>query len=130
MNLRDQVLAQALLLAGELTERQQIVLGVLCTATTASLNARLRDGLTADDCKADFIASASLLALAAMAGISEDVPVEQISVGDFSVKKGSKTYDAASNCLRAQAELMIAPYLKDNFSFRICYISRCICYRC
>ena len=92
MNLRDQVLAQALLLAGELTERQQIVLGVLCTATTASLNARLRDGLTADDCKADFIASASLLALAAMAGISEDVPVEQISVGDFSVKKGSKTY--------------------------------------
>ena len=117
MNLRDQVLAQALLLAGELTERQQIVLGVLCTATTASLNARLRDGLTADDCKADFIASASLLALAAMAGISEDVPVEQISVGDFSVKKGSKTYDAASNCLRAQAELMIAPYLKDNFSF-------------
>ena len=117
MNLRDQVLAQALLLAGELTERQQIVLGVLCTVTTASLNARLRDGLTADDCKADFVASASLLALAAMAGISEDVPVEQISVGDFSVKKGSKTYDAASNCLRAQAELMIAPYLKDNFSF-------------
>ena len=117
MNLRDQVLTQALLLAGELTERQQIVLGALCTVTTASLNARLRDGLTADDCKADFIASASLLALAAMAGISEDVPVEQISVGDFSVKKGSKTYDAASNCLRAQAELMMAPYLKDNFSF-------------
>ena len=117
MNLRDQVLTQALLLAGELTERQQIVLGALCTVTTVSLNARLRDGLTADDCKADFIASASLLALAAMAGISEDVPVEQISVGDFSVKKGSKTYDAASNCLRAQAELMIAPYLKDNFSF-------------
>ena len=117
MNLRDQVLAQALLLAGELTERQQIVLGVLCTATTASLNARLRDGLTADDCKADFIASASLLALAAMAGISEDVPVEQISVGDFSVKKGKLSHDAASNCLRAQAELMMTPYLKDNFSF-------------
>ena len=117
MNLRDQVLTQALLLAGELTERQQIVLGVLCTVTTASLNARLRDGLTADDCKADFIASASLLALAAMAGISEDVPVEQISVGDFSVKKGKLSHDAASNCLRAQAELMMTPYLKDNFSF-------------
>ena len=117
MSLRDQVLAQALLLAGELTERQQMVLGALCTATTASLNARLREGLTAEDCKADFIAAASLLALAAMAGIAEDVPVEQITVGDFTVRKGAATHDAASNCLRAQAELMIAPYLKDNFTF-------------
>ena len=117
MKLRDQVLAQALLLAGELTERQQTVLGALCTATTASLNARLREGLTANDCKADFVAAASLLALAALAGIAEDVPVEQITVGDFSVKKGNLSHDAASNCLRSQAELMIAPYLKDNFSF-------------
>ena len=117
MSLRDQVLAQALLLAGELTERQQTVLGALCTATTASLNARLREGLTAEDCKADFIAAASLLALAAMAGISEDVPVEQITVGDFTVRKGNLSHDAASNCLRSQAELMIAPYLKDSFSF-------------
>ena len=117
MMLRDQVLAQALLLAGELTERQQTVLGALCTATTASLNARLREGLTANDCKADFVAAASLLALAALAGIAEDVPVEQITVGDFSVKKGNLSHDAASNCLRAQAELMMTPYLKDNFSF-------------
>ena len=49
MSLRDQVLAQAMLLAGNLTERQQIVLGALCTASTASLNARLREGLTAED---------------------------------------------------------------------------------
>ena len=117
MSLRDQVLAQALLLAGDLTERQQMVLGSLCTATTASLHARLREGLTADDCKADFIASASLLALAAMASVSEDEPVEQITVGDFTVKKGKGSYDAASNCLRAQAELMMTPYLKDNFTF-------------
>ena len=117
MMLRDQVLAQALLLAGQLDDRQQLVLGALCTAVTASLNARLREGLTAEDCKADFIASASLLALAALASVSEDVPVEQISVGDFSIRNGGKTHDAASNCLRAQAELMIAPYLKDKFSF-------------
>ena len=117
MSLTDQVLAHALLLAGELSERQQILLGTLCTAATASLKARLREGLTADDCKADFIASASLLALASLAGVSEDVPVEQVTVGDFSLKKGKLTHDAASNCLRAQAELMMAPYLKDNFSF-------------
>ena len=117
MSLTDQVLAHALLLAGELNERQQMILEVLCTAATASLRNRLRDGLTAEDCKADFIASASLLALAALAGISEDVPVEQVTVGDFSVKKGKLTHNAASNCLRAQAELMMTPYLKDNFSF-------------
>ena len=117
MSLRDQVLAQALLLAGELTERQQMVLGALCTATTASLHARLREGLTAEDCKADFIAAASLLALAALAGVAEDVPVEQITVGDVTVRKGAANHDAASNCLRAQAELMIAPYLKDHFAF-------------
>ena len=77
MNLRDQVLAQALLLAGELTERQQMVLGALCTATTASLNARLREGLAPEDCKADFIAAASLMALAALNGVDEEARVEQ-----------------------------------------------------
>ena len=116
MMLRDQVLAQALLLGGELTERQQLVLGALCTAATASLQARLRDGLAAQDCTADFIAAGSLLALAAMGSVSDDMPVEQITVGDFTVRKGSG-HDAASNCLRAQAELMIAPYLKDRFTF-------------
>ena len=116
MNLRDQVLAQALLLAGDLTEQQQLVLGALCTATTAGLSARLREGLTTDDCKADFIAAASLLALADLSSIKEDANVEQIPAGDFTIKKGSR--DAASNCLRAQAELMLAPYLKDNFSFQ------------
>lgn len=117
MRLKDQVLAQALLLAGDLTQRQQLVLEALCNATTVSLRGRLREGLTPDDCKADFVAAASLLALAALASVAEDVPVEQITVGDFSVRKGGGSHDAASNCLRAQAELMIAPYLKDHFTF-------------
>ena len=117
MSLTEQVLTHALLLAGEITQRQQRMLETLCSAVISSLQSRLREGLTPDDCKADFIVAASLMALAALAGISEDVPVEQITVGDFSVKKGTITYDAASNCLRAQAELMMTPYLKDNFSF-------------
>ena len=117
MRLTDQVLAQALLLAGPLEERQQLVLGALCHSAAASLKNRLRDGLTAEDCKADFVAAASLLALAALASVSEDVPVEQIAVGDFSIRKGALTHDAASRCLKSQAELMIAPYLKDKFTF-------------
>ena len=117
MKLTDQVLAQALLLAGPLEERQQMLLGALCNAVTVSLSNRLREGLTADDCKADFVAAASLLALAALASAAEDVPAEQITAGDFTVKKGGRSHDAAANCLRNQAELMIAPYLKDGFLF-------------
>ena len=118
MTLKDQVLAQSLLLAGDLTEHQTQVLGALCTAATASLQTRLRDGLTAEDCKADFIAAASLLALAAMNSVSNEDQTEQITVADFTVRKSKGSSDAASNCLRAQAELMIAPYLKDRFAFQ------------
>lgn len=116
MTLRDQVLAQALLLAGELDARQMELLGALCTASTASLAARLREGLSPQDCKADFIAAASLFALAALSGVDDLEGVEQFRVGDVTLHRGSK--DAASNCLRSQAELMIAPYLKDRFTFR------------
>lgn len=112
MTLRDQVFAQSLLLAGSVTEQQKHMLDMLCTATAASLEARLRDGLTAEDCKADFIAAASLLSLAALGDV--DSP-DQITVGDFTLRNRS---DAAANCLRNQAELMIAPYLKDRFLFR------------
>ena len=116
MTLTEQTFAQALLLAGELTEHQQQVLQALCTGTVSILKARLRKGLKPEDCKADFIAAASLMALADLGSIDDDARMEQISAGDFTIKKGSR--DAASNCLRSQAELMIAPYLKDRFSFR------------
>ena len=116
MILNQQVYTQALLLAGELSEQQGRILEALCTASTAALTARLREGLNPEDCKADFIAAASLLALASMNSVGEDAAVEQITAGDLTIKKGSR--DAAANCLRAQAELMIAPYLRDRFTFR------------
>ena len=114
MTLKEQVFAQAALLAGQLEREQTDLLNALCTASTAALSARLREGLRPEDCKADFVAAASLFALAALNGVKDTSP-EQISAGDLTVRKGSS--DAASNCLRNQAELMIAPYLKDRFSF-------------
>lgn len=116
MSLTEQVYAQALLLAGEISEHQKTVLQALCDCKISILTARLRRGLTPEDCKADFIAASSLLALADLGSVGNAETLEQISVGDFTVRKGSR--DAASNCLRAQAELVIAPYLKDQFSFR------------
>ena len=116
MNLTGQITAQAMLLAGELTGRQQQVLRALCNAYNAILAARLRPGLTPEDCKADFVAAASLMALADLNGIGDDQMPDQITAGDFTIRKGNR--DAASNCLRAQAELMIAPYLADRFAFQ------------
>ena len=115
MTLKEQVFAQAALLAGQLERDQMDMLQALCTASTASLAARLKEGLRPEDCKADFVAAASLFALAALNGV-QGGSLEQISAGDLTVRKGSNG-DAASNCLRNQAELMIAPYLKDRFSF-------------
>ena len=116
MTLGEQVCAQATLLAGELSGQQLRILEALCMASAASLTARLREGLSPEDCKADFVAAASLLALAAMNGVDENAAAEQITAGDLTIKRGSR--DAAANCLRAQAELMITPYLKDRLFFR------------
>lgn len=115
MTLKEQVLAQALLLAGELSGHQSQILDALCMASSICLASRLREGLTPDDCKADFIAAASLMALAALNGVDEEKRVEQITAGDLVIKKGSR--DAASRCLQSQAELIISPYLKDRFTF-------------
>ena len=117
MILRDQVYAQALLLAGELEDTEGDMLSVLCTAATAALTARLREGLRPEDCKADFIASASLYALAALNAVKDGDTLEQFTAGDLTIRK-SASADPASNVLRNQAELMIAPYLKDRFCFR------------
>ena len=116
MSLKQQVYTQAILLAGELTEHQMAVLEALCTAGTAALTARLREGLTPADCRADFVAAASLMALAALDELDEDRNVEQITAGDLTIRKGSRA--AAANCLRTQAELMMAPYMRDGFLFR------------
>lgn len=116
MSLTDQVFAQAKLLAGELTQQQEKLLMALCTGSSSILESRLRRGIRPEECKADFIAAASLLALADLDCVREGDRMEQITAGDLTLRRGSR--NAASNCLRAQAELLIGPYLKDRFSFR------------
>ena len=116
MTLLEQVFAQAVILAGGVEKEQEPVLQALCRAAVNSLSARLRPNLSPEDCKADFIAAASLFALAALNGVKDGNSLAQISAGDLTIRKGDSA-DAASNVLRNQADLMIAPYLKDSFSF-------------
>lgn len=117
MMLKEQVFAQAALLAGALEERQLALLQVLCGAAASSLTARLRDGISPEDCKEDFVAAASLYALSALNDADADVQVEEFKAGDLTVKQGTTSKNAVSRCLEQQADRIILPYLKDCFSF-------------
>ena len=116
MTLTEQVYTQAVLVSGVDAAGQELLLGVLCQSAVSGLTRQLREGITPEDCKADFVAAASLYALAAMAEADPLMRVEQIQIGDVTIKRGGTT--AASACLRHQAEMMMAPFLKDNFCFR------------
>ena len=110
-----QVYARAAVLAGQLDGRQQALLKVLCKVAAASLAGRLRQGLTPEDCGEDFLAAASLHALAALESVREEAPVEEIKAGDLTVKTASR--EAASRRLQQEAEALLRPYLEDSFSF-------------
>lgn len=115
MTLVERIFAQALTLAGKLDERQTALLKVLCQGAAGELAGQLRKGLTAEDCLADFIAAASLIALAALSEAGEAETVESFTAGDVSIRKERNS--AAANCLRYQARVMMMPYIRDPFAF-------------
>lgn len=114
MTVKELVLAQALTLTGPLEEKQEALLSLLCSAAVSGLEGRLKDGLSVEDCKVDFIAAASLYALSALNEAGDSG--EEFRAGDLTIKQGGGG-DAASRCLRRQAELILGPYLKRAFSF-------------
>ena len=115
MTLTEQICAHALVMIRDFEEDQKALLEVLCRASETSLRAKLRDGITPEDCLADFIAAASLYAVAAMAEVDENTRLEQLGVGDLTLRRSSN--DAACCCLRYQGELLMMPYTKDRFTF-------------
>lgn len=116
MMLTEATFAQAVLLAGQLDERQTQLLQVLCHASCSSLASRLREGITPEDCKADFVAAASLFALAALNEAGKDNALEEFRAGDLTIRRNGT--DTPSKCLQRQAELIIMPFLQDSFVFR------------
>lgn len=102
-------------MAQELTAENEALLEVVCQAAVSSLTARLRDNLTPEDCLADFVTAAGMYALAAMSEIGDWGKVEQLTAGDVTVRRGSG--DGAANYLRMQADILMAPYLRQPFAF-------------
>ena len=115
MNLTEQICSQAKLLIRDLEETDVPLLEMLCRSAEVTMRAKLRKGISPEDCKADFIAAASLYALAAMTEISEGARIEQVTAGDLTLRRTGT--DAAACCLRYQAEMMMLPYMKDGFAF-------------
>ena len=115
MTLTEQIYAHALVMIRDFEADQQELLQVLCRASELSLRAKLRSGITPEDCRADFIAAASLYAVAAMTEVDETAELDQMAVGDLTLRRRSK--DAATCCLRYQAEMLIRPYTADRFAF-------------
>ena len=115
MSLTEQIKAQALVLTQDSTAVNLSMLEVLCRSAENDLRNKLRSGIQPEDCKADFIAAASLLALAALSEMDDVAQMEQIQTGDLTLRRGST--DSAACCLRYQAEVIMRPYLKDSFAF-------------
>ena len=115
--MKEQIFAQALLLTGELEPKQRELLRVLCGAAASSLQLRLKEGISVRDCAQDFVAAASLYAVAALGNTREDAVVEEFKAGDLTVRQSSGVQDAALQSLRKQAELLMKPYLADSFAF-------------
>lgn len=116
MTLVEQTLAQALLLAGQMEEPQELLLELFCGSAVTNMSARLREGLTPDDCRAAFVAAGALYALAALTETDAVAGLQRVQIGDVTLVSGGTS--AASRCLRKQADLIISPYCVDSFSFR------------
>lgn len=116
MTLTEQIYTQALLLSRDVEDENLALLKTLCRSAEISLRAKMRTELNWQDCKADFIAAASMYALAALSELKNTHEPEQVKLGDLTVRRSGK--DAAICCLRYQAELMISPYLQDSFTFK------------
>ena len=115
MSLTQQVYAQARLMIPDLLAENEALLETVCRAAVVSLENRLRNNLVAEDCQADFVMAAGMYAVAAMSEISDMGQLEQITAGDLTLRKTDSS--VAANCLRAQADMLMAPYVKTKIAF-------------
>ena len=115
MSLTEQIYTQARILAADLPEEKEKMLEAVCRAAEVSLEAKLKNNLSPEDCRDDFAMAAGMYAVAAMSELSDMNQLEQITAGDLTLRKGSAAL--AANCLRNQADMLMAPYVKKGVAF-------------
>ena len=116
MTLHEQIYAQAMVLAGTMTETQSQLLKIFCSSAATRLVARLQEEVTQEQCKLELISAGALYALAALSEVDEKTNLQRIQVGDVTLIPGGRT--AAIRCLRKQADILMEPYCVSGFVFR------------
>lgn len=116
MSIQEEVFSKAVKLAGTLAEGQEELLQTLSAAAAAGLEARLREGVTAEDCREVFVTAASFLAVSALEDCSRGKNVREFRAGDLTVKEESTSGTSARNW-ETQARMLMGPYLRDSFCF-------------
>ena len=115
MTLIQQVFAQARLLVQDLPQEKEALLEAVCHSAVVSLQNRLRDGLIPEDCLTEFVTAAGMYALAAMSSVGDFEDLEQFTAGDVTIRRGDR--NTAASCLRTQADMLMAPYVKQSTVF-------------
>ena len=117
--MHETILTLAQTISGS-TDTEKALLDLLCTAAEREWNGRLREGVSAEDCKEPFTCAAAFTAVARLLGSrSGRNSVSSFTAGSVSVSSLSMAEaSAASAALQSQAEQMMVPYVEEEgFSF-------------
>ena len=111
--MQELIISRTLTLVGgtDITARGR--LQEICEACAVSLAARLRAGMTPEDIKEPFVTAASLYSAAVLMGLQQNM--EEFRAGDLTVKHANASRRQKE--LYWQAEMLMEPYLRDNFLF-------------
>ena len=110
----EQVLELLLALGG--VGQDETVLRTLCESACRSLDGRLKDGLTAEDCGGAYPLAAAWLALEWLRGSQGMDGVTYLSAGDLTVRREG---DEGDEALPRRAREIMSPFLRDDgFVFR------------
>ena len=107
---------------GRVADEDLEILTALCQAAEAEAAARLRGGVTAEDCGQAYVLGCAWLALAALAAMAANgvgsAPLK-FTAGEVSVQEENGDGAQRASALRLQAETVLGPYLQDRgFVFR------------
>lgn len=102
---------------GQVEPGEEELLSRLCEAAEAELTAKLKKGVTPEDCHGAFAVAAAWLALAGLCAGHQEGGITDWSAGEVSVKRGMDAEMQAA-VYRGQAERLMAPYCVDgDFAF-------------
>ena len=102
------------------SEAEEALLESLCHAAEAAWTARLKSGVSAEDCGETFLCAAAFTAAADFAVSRNGGGVESFTAGEISIRhSGSAEGKAQADALRKTAERLMASYTETAaFAFK------------